>query len=65
MRKRDRYYREKILPYKEKLEVWYAKNRSMGLYFKLIFMTVLAVLKPNYMDWTKLKDIPQPPEGLF
>ena len=62
---RDRYYRERILPYKEKLEVWYAKNRSVGLYFRLILMTIIAVIKPNYMGWKKLKDIPQPPEGLF
>lgn len=62
---RDQYYRERILPYKEKLEVWYSKNRTVGLYFKLIFMTVFAVLKPDYSGWMKLKDIPQPPEGLF
>ena len=62
---RDRFYKEQILPYKEKLEVWYAKKRNIVLYFKLIFMTVFAVLKPDYSGWMKLKDIPQPPEGLF
>ena len=62
---RDRYYRERILPYKEQLEAWYARNRSIGHYFRLILMTIIAVLEPDYSGWMKLKDIPQPPEGLF
>ncbi|MFL2753276.1 MAG: hypothetical protein ACJ0BD_00015 [Gammaproteobacteria bacterium] len=29
------------------LEKWYVKNKSIGLYFKLIFLTVIAVASPN------------------
>jgi lipopolysaccharide/colanic/teichoic acid biosynthesis glycosyltransferase len=54
-----------IAPYKASLEEYYVKHRSLGLYFKLIFMTVEAVLRPNSKSWkTKLKDLPKVPKEL-
>jgi len=43
----DTTYREEITPKKAALEKWYVKNKSIGLYFKLIFMTVIAVASSN------------------
>lgn len=40
-------YRENITPIKARLEAWYVSNRSLGLYFKLILLTVLVVLRPK------------------
>ena len=40
-------YKQEITPEKAKLEKWYVKNKSLTLYFKLIFLTILAVLFPN------------------
>ena len=40
-------YRTKISPLKQNLEVWFFHNRSIVLYFKIIFLTALAILFPN------------------
>lgn len=61
---KDEFYLNNIMPYKAKLECWYADNKSIGLYWKLIFMTIKAVLKPGDDSWKKLKGIPEVPEAL-
>lgn len=61
---KDEFYRTVIMPYKGQLEVWYTKHRTVSMYFRLIFMTVEAVLNPNSKSWKKLKDIPEVPENL-
>ena len=61
---RDEFYKKVITPYKGQLEVWYSKHRSVLMYFRLIFMTVGVVLKPDSGSWKKLKGIPQPPPEL-
>ncbi|MDB2478805.1 sugar transferase [Alphaproteobacteria bacterium] len=43
----DVVYRNKIAPVKAILETWFYNNRSVLLYFKLIFLTVVAILCPN------------------
>lgn len=59
------FHQQVIAPYKGALEAWYADHRSLGLYFRLIFMTVIAVLKPGYDGWKiAFKDIPPVPEKL-
>ena len=61
---RDEFYKNVITPYKGALEVWYSENKSLGLYFRLIFMTVGVVLNPASRSWMKLKGIPKPPAEL-
>lgn len=39
----DTVYKEKITPEKALLEKWYVENRSISLYFKLIFLTLISV----------------------
>ena len=48
----DDVYKTKITPLKAKLEIWYVANKSIFLYFKLITLTIMVVLKPN-MDTKK------------
>lgn len=43
----DATYKHKITPKKAILEKWYVENKSMALYFKLIILTVIAVLIPK------------------
>ena len=43
----DATYKKEITPKKAELEKWYVKNKSIGLYFKLIFLTVIAVASSN------------------
>jgi lipopolysaccharide/colanic/teichoic acid biosynthesis glycosyltransferase len=59
------FYKDVIAPYKSALEVYYGEHRSLGMYFKLIFMTVGAVLKPSDRSWkNKFKNLPEVPKEL-
>lgn len=60
----EEFYEKVISPYKSKLECWYIKNKSLGNYFKLIWLTVKAVLKPGDGSWKKLENLPEMPEEL-
>ena len=62
---KDKFYREVISPYKGELEAWYSQNNNLITYFKLIFLTVVAVLKPKSRLWMKiLPGLPKVPDGL-
>lgn len=62
---REHFHDNIITPYKGQLECWYVQNRNVVNYFKLIICTVLIVLKPDSMLWTKwFKDLPPVPENL-
>ena len=59
------FHQNVIAPYKAALEVWYVQHKSIFLYFKLIFMTVGAVLNPSSNKWrTAFKDLPPVPAEL-
>lgn len=59
------FHQNVIAPYKAALEVWYIQHKSIWLYFKLIFMTVGAVLNPSSNKWrTAFKDLPPVPAEL-
>lgn len=59
------FHQNVIAPYKAALEVWYVQHKSIWLYFKLIFMTVGAVLNPSSNKWrTAFKDLPSVPAEL-
>jgi lipopolysaccharide/colanic/teichoic acid biosynthesis glycosyltransferase len=61
----DEFHQKIIQPYKGKLECWYIDHKSLSLYFKLIFMTVEAVLHPESHKWrTAFKDLPSIPVEL-
>lgn len=62
---RDHFHDTVIAPYKGALEVWFVQHRSVSVYFKLIWLTVLAVLQPSSKAWRKaFKDLPPVPEEL-
>lgn len=62
---RDYFHDTVIAPYKGALEVWFVEHRSVGVYFKLIWLTVLAVLKPSSKAWrTFFKGLPSVPAEL-
>ena len=62
---REHFHDGIITPYKGQLECWYVQNRNVVNYFKLIICTVLIVLKPDSMLWTKwFKELPPVPENL-
>jgi len=58
----ERFYREVIIPYKCDLELWYMEHRNIGMYFKVIFLTVVTILSPSSSMITRLfQGIPDPP----
>lgn len=62
---KETFHKAVISPYKGALEAWYADHKSIGLYFKLISMTIEAVLHPDSKKWrTEFKDLPPVPEKL-
>ena len=40
----DKTYRDKITPKKAKCEKWYVEHKSLLLYFKLILLTIIAIV---------------------
>ncbi|MDA9757469.1 sugar transferase [Pseudomonadota bacterium] len=59
------FYENTIAPYKGSVEEWFAKNKSLYLYFLLIFLTINAVLFPkSNLHWRILKNLPQSPSNL-
>ena len=59
------FYKYVISPYKERLEVWYVENRSVGLYFKIIFLTLVALINKNINIFKYFKSIPNLPEDMI
>ena len=39
-----KFYDDHIIPYKNKLELWYVKNNSISTYFKIIFVTAWVII---------------------
>lgn len=63
--KKEAFYQKVISPYKQELEVWYVDHRKLTLYFKLILLTVDAVIRPDSNMWEKsLQGLPPLPEEL-
>lgn len=59
------FYDDVIAPYKGELEEWFVHNKSLYLYFLLIFLTVWMVLFPkSSITWKVLKKLPKPPQTL-
>lgn len=54
------FYKNRIAPYKGKLEIWYNENRSLYLYLMLILLTGLTfVFKSNKLLWIFFPSIPR------
>ena len=55
-----KFYKNKIYPYKGKLEIWYQLNKSFFLDLKLIFLTAWIIIFPEsklYEKW--FNDLPK------
>lgn len=59
------FYDDIIAPYKGVLEKWYVQHRIIGVYFKLIGLTILVVLTgKSDIVWKVLPDLPARPDWL-
>ena len=58
----DNFYDSIIMPYKGLLEEWYVENKSLSLYFQLIFVTAWTVFRPDSrVVGLIFKNLPEPP----
>ena len=66
LEEKEDFYDNVISPYKGKVESWYVKHQNIGLYFKLIWLTILAVISPSTkIDFEKIySDFPPMPKEL-
>jgi lipopolysaccharide/colanic/teichoic acid biosynthesis glycosyltransferase len=48
------FYKEKIYPFKGELEIWYQKNNSLVLDFKVILVTAWVIFNPSSKIYDKL-----------
>ena len=44
---KHKFYKEKIAPYKAEVEIWYYKNQSIFIDFKLILLTAWVIIFPG------------------
>ena len=59
------FYTDVIAPYKGELEKWYVNNASVRIYFLLIILTIVAIIKPNSYIYRKcLPTLPAAPSSL-
>lgn len=60
-----KFYEEKIAPYKGALEMWYLDHRSLWLDFKLLWLTVWVVFRPeSHIVYRTLRSLPPRPDWL-
>lgn len=60
------FYTEKIAPFKGELEIWYQKNASLLLDFKLIFLTAWVIVRPeSNLQYKWLKGLPEQPTWMM
>lgn len=61
-----KYFFEKILPYKGELEIWFIENKSLKLYFLLIFLTLFLSFfkKSSIIIFRLIKNIPKPSDEI-
>ena len=64
---KEYFHQHIIAPYKAAVECWYVDHRSVSMYFRLIELTVDAVLHPKSRRWwseLKGEGLPKPPKEL-
>ena len=61
-----KFYKNIISPYKGSIEIWYADNKNIIIYFILILITIWTVLFPrNRLVWKLFPNLPKPSEDLI
>jgi len=56
---------QEIAAYKGKLELWYAKHKSLTVDLKILFATLWVVIFPrSKLPWKMFRGLPEPPENL-
>jgi len=59
------FHDEVITPYKGELELWYAENRSIWLYLKIVYLTAASIVNRNYNTLKFFHGLPAPSNELL
>tara|TARA_B110000008_G_scaffold278981_1_gene324387 strand:- start:168 stop:641 length:474 start_codon:yes stop_codon:yes gene_type:complete len=59
------FYKNIISPYKFTLEEWYIEHRTFFLDIKIILLTALAIVWPDFSPWSFFRDLPKIPEEML
>ena len=60
-----KFYDDHIIPYKNKLELWFVKNNSITTYFKIIFVTAWVIIfSKSKISESLFPKLPQLPASL-
>jgi len=60
-----KFYDDHIIPYKNKLELWFVKNNSISTYFKIIFVTAWVIIfSKSKISESLFPKLPQLPASL-
>ncbi len=59
------FYKDVISPYKFLLEKWYVDRRTFGLDLKIIILTAVAIVSPDFSPWTFFPELPKMPENMI
>ncbi len=58
------FYKNIISPYKGSIESWYVENKSFLLDCKIIILTFVAILRPNFNPYSYFDNIPKMPKEM-
>ena len=59
------FYKNIISPYKFTLEEWYIEHRTFFLDIKIMLLTALAIVWPDFSPWRFFRDLPRIPEEML
>ena len=59
------FYKNIISPYKFTLEEWYIEHRTFFLDIKIMLLTALAIVWPDFSPWRFFPDLPRIPEEML
>ena len=59
------FYKNIISPYKFTLEEWYIEHRTFFLDIKIMLITALAIVWPNFSPWRFFRDLPRIPKEML
>ena len=59
------FYKNIIAPYKFTLEEWYIEHRTFFLDIKIVLLTAMAIIWPDFSPWRFFRDLPEIPTEML
>lgn len=59
------FYKKIISPYKFNVEEWYIEHQTFFLDVKIMLLTAVAIVWPNFFSWSFFRDLPRIPKDML